>query len=137
MSTLVILVLQFLPSFFHFKPQLPKFNFKKTLSLSLSLISNEVFLSASLFLTPCSSLLSTLTSPLAQPLPCLIVDTMGSRYLVLQWPRNHEHSVLLGKDLFILLPEYGIGVYVRFWEGVRHLKLPNPMVGFHLLCLIS
>ena len=37
MSTLAILVLQFLPSLFHFKPQLPKFNFKKTLSLSLSL----------------------------------------------------------------------------------------------------
>ena len=64
------------------------------------------------------------------------VDTTGSRHLVLQWPRNHEYSVLLGNDFLILLPEYGFGVQVQFQEGVRHLKPPNLRFGIHSLCLM-
>ena len=30
-----------------------------------------------------------------------------------------------------------IGVKVRFWESIRHLKLPNLKVGFASLCLMS
>ena len=32
---------------------------------------------------------------------------------------------------------YGFGVKVRSREGVLHPKLPNPKVGFPLLCLMS
>ena len=55
----------------------------------------------------------------------------------LQWLRNHEYNVLLRKGLLILLSEYGFKVQIRFWEGVRHPKSPNPKGGFLLLCLMS
>ena len=45
-----------------------------------------------------------------------------------------QHSYVEG---LILQLEYGFGVQVWLWEGVRHLKLPNLWVGFHSLCLTS
>ena len=55
----------------------------------------------------------------------------------LQWSRNHIYSVLFKEGPLILLPEYGFRVQVHSWEGVRHPRLPNPMVGLPSLCLIS
>ena len=50
--------------------------------------------------------------------------------LFLQWSRNHEYSILSGKDLSSYYQRYGFGVKVQSWKGARHPKPPNSKVGF-------